>query len=183
MRIRRKARDPLARRPGLRPSTPRPWDPPQSQFPAIVPISTLLLGQSDLGAIAITSMSAYTNGFGFVVTRLVRPGTPGWDQEPFTAQSLFEVSLRFSDGRTVSTGRPAGGAEPAGPFLRMQGGGGSSHVNQMRCWAWPLPPSGPLEFSCQWPAMGISEARASIEAELILDAARRAVPVWPEHQV
>ena len=183
MRIRRKARDPLARRPGLRPSTPRPWDPPQTQFPAIVPISTLLLGQSDLGAIAITSMSAYTNGFGFVVTRLVRPGTPGWDQEPFTAQSLFEVSLRFSDGRTVSTGRPAGGAEPAGPFLRMQGGGGSSHVNQMRCWAWPLPPSGPLEFSCQWPAMGISEARASIEAELILDAARRTVPVWPEHQV
>ena len=97
--------------------------------------------------------------------------------------TAHEVSLRFSDGRTVSTGRPPGGAEPAGPFLRMHGGGGSSHFNQMRWWAWPLPPGGPLEFICQWPAMGISETRVSIEAELILDAARRAVLVWPEHQV
>ncbi len=59
----------------------------------------------------------------------------------------------------------------------MHGGGGSSHFNQMRCWAWPLPPGGPLEFICQWPAMGISETQVSIEAELILDAARRTVLV------
>jgi hypothetical protein len=182
MHIRRKARDPLARRPGLQPSSPRPWDPPQTQFPGIVPISTLLVGQSDRGAIAITSMSAYTNGFGFVITRLVRPGTPGWDEEPFMAQSLFEISLRLSHGRTVSTGRPADGTEPAAPFLRRYGGGGSSHYNETRWWAWPLPPSGPLEFICQWPGMGISETRVSLEAGLILDAARRSVQVWPEPQ-
>lgn len=74
-----------------------------------------------------------------MITRLVRPGTPGWDQEPFTAQGSFEVSLRLSDGRTVSTGKPASGTEPAGPFLRMNGGGGSSRYNQTRWWAWPLP--------------------------------------------
>lgn len=106
MHIRRKARDHLAGRPGFQPSSPRPWDPPQTHFPGIVPISTSLVGQSDRGAIAITSMSAYTIGFGFVITRLVRPGTLGWDEEPFMAQSRFEVSLRFPDGRTVSTGRP-----------------------------------------------------------------------------
>ena len=172
----------MARRPGLQPSTPQPWDPPQTQFPGIVPISTLLFGQSDRGAIAITSMSACTNGFGFVITRLVRPGTPGWDQEPFTAQSLFEVSLRLSDGREVSTGRPSGSNEPTGPFLRMHGGGGSSHYNQTQWWAWPLPPSGPLDFICRWQAMGISENRVSIEAELILDAARRSVQIWPDGQ-
>jgi hypothetical protein len=77
MHIRRKARDPLTRRPPLQTSVARPWDPPQTQFPGIVPISTLLSGRSDRGAIAITAMSAYTNGFGFVITRLVRPGTPG----------------------------------------------------------------------------------------------------------
>lgn len=183
MHIRRKARDPLARRPRLQLSTPRPWDPPQTQFPGIVPISTLLFDQSDRAAIAITSMSAYTNGFGFAVTRLIRPGTPGWDQEPFTAHTSFEVSLQLSDGRTVSTGRPSGDTEPAGPFLRGTGGGGSSHYNQTRWWAWPLPPSGPLKFICQWPAMGISETRVSIEAGLILDAARRSVQVWPDGQV
>jgi hypothetical protein len=182
MHIRRKAPGPLARRARLQPSSPRPWDPPQTQFPGIVPISTLLLGQSGRAAMAITSMSAYTNGFGFVVTRLVRPGTPGWDQEPFTAHSLFEVSLLLSDGRLVSTGRSPGGTEPAGPFLRMNGGGGSSHYNQTRWWAWPLPPAGPLEFIGQWPAMGISDTRVSIDADLILDAARRSVHVWPERQ-
>jgi hypothetical protein len=182
MHIRRKTRDPLARRPPLQTSVPRPWDPPQTQFPGIVPISTLLFGRSGRAAMAITSMSAYTNGFGFVITRLVRPGTPGWDEEPFTAQSLFEVSLRLSDGRTVLIGRPPGGAEPAGPFLRMNGGGGSSHYNQTRWWAWPLPPAGPLEFIGQWPAMGISDTRVSIDADLILDAARRSVQIWPEPQ-
>lgn len=182
MHIRRKARDPLARRPRLQLSTPRPWDPPQTQFPGIVPIKTLLFDRSDRAAIAITSMSAYTNGFEFVVTRLIRPGTPGWDQEPFAAHRSFEVSLQLSDGRTVSTGKPPGDAEPAAPFLRMNGGGGSSHYNQSRWWAWPLPPSGPLEFICQWPTLGISETRVSIEAELILGAARRSVQAWPEGQ-
>jgi hypothetical protein len=166
----------------LQTSVPRPWDSPQTQFPGIVPISTLLFGQSDRGATAITSMSAYTNGFGFVITRLVRPGTPGWDEEPFTAQSRFEVSLQLSDGRTVSTGRPTGDTEPAGPFLRGNGGGGSSHYNQTRWWAWPLPPAGPLEFICQWPAMGTSEARVSIDAGLILEAARHSMQIWPESQ-
>jgi hypothetical protein len=182
MDIRRNAQDPSARRPRLQPSTPRPWDPPQTQFPGIVPINTLLFERSDRAAMAITSMSAYPNGFGFEVTRLVRPGSPGWDQEPFTAQGSFEVSLQLSDGRTVSTGKPPGDTEPAGPFLRMNGGGGSSHYNQSRWWAWPLPPSGSLEFICQWPAMGISETRVSIAAELILDAARHSVQIWPGDQ-
>lgn len=58
MHIRRRARDPLARRPGLQPSTSRPRDPPQAQFPGTVPISTLIFERSDRGAIALTSMSA-----------------------------------------------------------------------------------------------------------------------------
>jgi hypothetical protein len=147
-----------------------------------VPINTLLFDRSDRAAIAITSVSAHTNGFEFVVTRLIRPGTPGWDQEPFAAHRSFEASPQLSDGRTVSTGKPPGDAEPAGPFLRLSGGGGCSHYNQSRWWAWPLPPSGPLEFICRWPTLGISETRVSIEAELILDAARRSVQVWPEGQ-
>ena len=163
-------------------STPSPWDLPQTQFPGMVPAGTLLAGRSDRAAVAITSMAAYSNGFEFAVTRLVRPGTPGWDEEPVTAQSRFEVALRLSDGREVSAGRPPVGTGPAGPFLRMNGGGGSSHYNQTRWWAWPLPPPGPLEFMCQWPAMGISDARVSIDAGLILDAARHSVQIWPESQ-
>ena len=170
----------MARRPLLQPSTPRPWHRPQTQFPGVVPIDSLVFDRSDRAAVAITGLSAYTNGFDFVVTRLIRADTPGWDQEPFTAHGSFEVSLRLSDGRTVDGGRPRGDAEPAEPFLRPAGGGATSHYSQQRWWAWPLPPSGPLEFSCRWPSMGISEARVSMDADLILDAARRSVQIWPE---
>jgi hypothetical protein len=182
MRIRRRARDPLARRPRLQPSAPQPWHQPQTQIPGIVPIGTLLFGRPGRAAVAITGVSAFSNGFEFEVTRLIRPDTPGWDQEPFAAHGAFEVSLRLSDGRTVSGGRPSGDTEPAEPFLRPAGGGATSHHSQQRWWAWPLPPSGPLEFVCRWPSMGISEASVSIDADLILEAARRSIQVWPERQ-
>ena len=42
-----------------------------------------------------------------------------------------------------------------------------------------LPPPGPLEFVCEWPELGITETRASIDAQLILDAAQHRIQVWP----
>ena len=187
MRIFRKGPDPWVRRPRLQTSAPSPWDPPQTQFPGIVPINSLLFDQSDRAAIAITGIFAYTNGFPFSVTRLIRQRTPGWDEdsepgEPFAAHRSFEIRLQLSDGRTVTAGRPPAIPEPAEPFLRPTGGGGSSHFNQLRWWAWPLPPSGSLEFICQWPTLGISETRVGIDAELILSAARHSVQIWPEDQ-
>jgi hypothetical protein len=175
-------------RPPLVPRVARPWDPPETEFPAIVPVSILLLDQSERAAVAITGIWAYSAGFEFFVTRLIRPGTPGWDEDPvpgaaggrFAPPPSFEISLRFSDGRTVTGGRPHGDSEPTGPILRPRGGGGSSHYQHHRLWAWPLPPSGPLDFICPGPEPRTSETQASIEADLILDAARRAVQPWPE---
>jgi hypothetical protein len=50
----------------------------------------------------------------------------------------------------------------------------------MRYWVWPLPPAGPVTFICQWSALGIEESRGEIDARLILDAAGRAVQLWPQ---
>ena len=47
-------------------------------------------------------------------------------------------------------------------------------------WVWPLPPAGPLEFICQWPVYGIGETRVGIDGQVILDAARLSVQLWPE---
>jgi hypothetical protein len=47
-----------------------------------VPINTLQLGRSDQTALAITGISAYSNGFEFVVNRIIRPDVRGFDQEP-----------------------------------------------------------------------------------------------------
>jgi hypothetical protein len=119
--------------PALQRRAPRPWDPPQTEFPGIVPISTLQFDRSRPGAaeIAITGMSAYSNGFEIFVTALIHPGRPGFDAETpggsRPAHKPYQISLRLSDGRTVISGRPKGDSEPAGPILRPRGGGGTSH--------------------------------------------------------
>jgi hypothetical protein len=181
MRLFRKRPPP---RPALQRWVPRPWDPPQTQFPGIVPINVLQLGRSERAAIAITGMSAYSNGFEFVVTALIHPDAPGFDAETpdrrMLATKPYQISLQFSDGRMVTSGRPDHDSEPAGPILRLRGGGGTSHYEHSRWWAWPLPPSGPLEFICHWPTLGTGEHRVGIDAQLILDAARRSIQLWPE---
>ena len=58
---------------------PRPWNRPETEFPGLVPIDSLLFKHSNQAAIAVTGISAYTNGFEFAVTRLIQPEAPGWD--------------------------------------------------------------------------------------------------------
>ena len=172
-----------------------PWNPPEAEIPAIVPIDTLRFEQSDQAAVAITGLLAYSQGFEITVIRLIRPGVPGMDEDlpsprdtPAGRRALadrlmdrqyFQISLQLSDGQTVISDGRRGDAEPPGPILQRRGGGGTSHFQQLRWWAWPLPPAGPLEFICQWPTYGITETRVSIDAQLILDAARRSVRPWP----
>ena len=155
-----------------------------------MPIDTLHFDRSEQAAIAIIGISAYTRGFEFFVARRIRPGTPGLDEDPMpnalrrglTEPEYFQISLRFSDGRKAISERPRGDYEPAGPILQPRGGGGTAHSQLLQWWAWPLPPGGPLEFICQWPLYGIGETRVGIDAQLILDAARRSVQLWPEDE-
>ena len=58
-------------------------------------------------------------------------------------------------------------------------GGGLRHRN-WSYWVSPLPPAGPVTFVCEWAAAGIPETRASLDGQLIVDAARRSVRLWPE---
>ncbi|MGH3195192.1 MAG: hypothetical protein ACRDNT_04510 [Streptosporangiaceae bacterium] len=174
--------------PKLARRAPRPWDQPETEFPGIVPLDSLQFDRSERAAIAITGISAYSTGFEIFVTRLIRPGAPGLDADPVPgapramppiAGRSFQISLQLADGSEVVGGRPRGDAEPTGPILTPRGGGGTSHYQLMRWWAWPLPPSGPLEFICQWPMFGIAETRVGVDAQLILDASQRSVQVWP----
>ena len=165
-----------------------PWNPPEAELPGIVPISTLHFDRSEQAAVAIIGIAAYARGFEFFLARRIRPGTPGLDEDP-TPEMLrrrrrepedFSVSVQFSDGRTAISGRPRGDFEPTGPILQSRGGGGTSHSQLFQWWVWPLPPAGPLEFICQWPVYGIGETRTGIDGQVILDAARRSVQLWPE---
>ena len=181
MRLFRKS---LPIRPALQRRVPQPWDPPQTELPGIVPINTLELGRSEQAAVAITGMSAYSNGFEIFVTALIHPGRPGFDAETLDGGTLihkpYQIGLHLSDGRTVTSGRPHGDFEPTGPILRLRGGGGTSHYQHSQLWACPLPPSGPLDFVCHWPTLGTGETRVGIDAQLILDAADQSIRLWPE---
>ena len=121
--------------PTLQRRVPRPWDPPETEFPAIVPINTLPFDRFEQTAMAITGILAYSNGFEFFVTRLIRPDAPGFDGDPvpgaprgmLAERQSFQISLQLSDGRTVTSGGAGGDSEPSEPILRGRGGGGSSH--------------------------------------------------------
>ena len=167
------------------PRVHHPWDPPEAEFPAAVPSGPLMLGRTERAAVAITGISAYSAGFEIFVTARFRPGAGGpsgsGGPEPAPRRS-FRLGLQFADGTTVIGQHggpgPSGDADPPGPILRTYLGGGGPRSSFWRWWAWPLPPAGPMEFVCEWPALGIPETRAGLDAQLILDAAGRSIRLW-----
>jgi hypothetical protein len=170
--------------PAQEPEPPRrqhhPWEPPEAEFPAIVPIDTLLLGRTDQAAAAVTGLAAFSNGFEIFLTAHIRPGR-ATDGPPGRS---FRFGMQLSDGRKV-IGRRGGprafpDSEPTEPILRQFMGGATPHTVMARWWAWPLPPKGPLEFVAEWPDLGLPETRAELDAALILEAADRSIRLWPE---
>jgi hypothetical protein len=167
-----------------------PWEPPEAELPGIVPIDTLLLGRTDEVAVAVTGLSAFSTGIEIFLTARIRPSAdhpeehlPGGPRDLAASRHSFRLGLQFSDGGKVAGSpgsRPDHASEPAGPVLYPIAGGGGPHTFVSRWWGWPLPPAGPLEFVCEWTAAGIAESRAGIDAQLVLDAARRSVRLWPE---
>lgn len=174
------------------PSRPhRPWEPPEAEFPGAVPSGTIVLGRTEQAAVAITGLLAYPAGFEIFLTARVRPGAdtgpgdrmPGGGGRGGYRQS-FRLGLQFADGTKVLGQRGGPGpdqdTEPDGPILRPFMAGGGPRSTFWRWWAWPLPPAGPLEFVCEWAALGIPESRAGLDAQLILDAAARSIRLWPD---
>ena len=177
--------------PADEPEPPRrhhPWEPPEAEFAGVVPAGALLLGRTEQAATAITALTAFSNGFEIYLTTRFRPG-PGDDgpRGRGAAHRSFRFGMQLPDGTKVIGGHGPRGPralereeEPAGPVLMQFMGGGGPHSQFGRWWAWPLPPTGTLEFVCEWPAFGITETRTALDAQLILDAAGRSVQLWPE---
>jgi len=168
------------------------WEPPEAELPGIVPIDTLPLARTDQVAVAVTGLSAFSAGVEIFLTARIRPSAshpeehlPGGPRDLAASRRSFRLGLQFSDGSKAAGspgGRPDHDSELAGPVLYPFAGGGGPHSFVSRWWTWPLPPAGPLEFVCEWPAFGIAESRAGLDAQLILDAARRSIRLWPEDE-
>jgi hypothetical protein len=163
--------------------------PPETMVPGIVPVE-LLLARTDTHAVLVTDLRAYPTGVDFVLAVRRRPGQPNqrrrgpdMDREHLEYHDL-RFELRFADSHTVSNDprrwpRTFETEEPDPPLLYYHGSGGNDRGWRSRHWLWGLPPPGPLVFVCEWPARQIPALGVKIEAKLVLEAAGRAVPMWP----
>ncbi|WP_328850762.1 hypothetical protein OG994_21500 [Micromonospora globbae] len=167
---------------------------PEAVLPARVPQEFLLAHTPD-AAVAVTDLLAFPTGFQCTLAAVVRRERFGLAFDPTLQRELWRLreeplpdeflrfGVQFPDGRVATnlTQVPFPQvALPAGPVLLPDSGSGSDRRYDMGFWIWPLPPAGPVTFVCQWPIFGIPECRSTVDAQLILDAARRAVQLWPD---
>jgi hypothetical protein len=175
--------------PALKRPVARPWEQPDTEFPAVVPVGTLQFDTTGPIAVAVTGLLAYSNGFEFFVTRLLRPDDPGSSAgreprppnpgRPRISHESFKIGVEFAGGGQAFKGdfyEMSYEDEPGRPFLYPRGTSTRGHREDSRWWAWPLPPPGQLDFICQ---LGEAETRISMNAQLILDASRRSASAWP----
>jgi hypothetical protein len=98
---------------------------------------------------------------------------------------LLRFGVQFPDGSkaTNTSGFHHERRPPAGPTMLSGGGGGGGGYWSPSQWVWPLPPPGTLTMVCEWPAVGIPLTRSELDAQLILDAARRAQVIFTDEHL
>jgi hypothetical protein len=176
-------------------ASPPAWlGPPHNVLPGIAPME-LIVARTDQTVVAIASIQAYPAGFDFTLSLRLRTVSVREDQQlphllgPILEadplpDEFFRFGVQFANGRKATNlDRPPydpQGQEPDPPVLNQHGGGGGGSAWDIEHWVWPLPPAGPFAFVCEWPRRDIAESRVEIDAGLILEAAGRAVTLWPE---
>jgi hypothetical protein len=180
--------------PPAAPAEPEPmakpsWMKPDDVFGGVV-AAQLILARGDEVVLGVNELVAYPNGFSFTVATVLRREDrrghlfhlgchhDSIDGEPPVPEFL-RLGVQFADGTAVSNLGAFPRDEPDRLGMTQNGGGGGGQRHDMSYWVWPLPPPGPVTFVCEWPAFGIGESRAGLDARSIHDAAARAVRAWP----
>jgi hypothetical protein len=174
--------------------SPPAWlGPAHNVLPGIAPVG-LAIARTEETVVAIAGIRAYPEGFEFTLNLRLRTLSAREEQFPYLIdRAAYEVDplpdeflrfgVQFADGRKATNlDRPdydPEGPAPDRPVLIQQGGGGGGAAWDMEQWVWPLPSAGPFAFVCEWPSRGIEESRAEVDAGVILEAAGRAVTLWP----
>ena len=101
------------------------------------------------------------------------------------ADYFLRFGVGFADGRKATNLDHRrdldDGPAPDPPALRLVRWEGHDLLAwEVDVWVWGLPPPGPLAFVCEWPARGIPESRAEVDAGLVLKAAGQALAIWPD---
>ena len=172
-------------------------EPPADLVPGIVPVE-LVLARTSQRAIGLTGIRAYPTGFSCTLHLRLREVIPG-EQSNFGAFNMFgdgvdpagefadyylRFGVGFADGGKATNLHQRHdfdeGPAPDPPTLRLvRWEGYDLLAREVDVWVWGLPPPGPLTFVCTWPASQLPASGVEIDASLVLEAADRAMPVWP----
>ena len=173
----------------------QPWTGQPNNVLGALAAASLMLTRTEEVTLAIDRLTAYPDGFELRVVILLRRADDGdpWMRGPFPWQhprregelrdDFLRFGMRFPDGTKLTNvgGNAWGtGGRPDHPVLLEQGGGGGGTRWEQDYWVWPLPTAGRMEFVCEWPAKGIALTRVPFDAGSIVEAASRAVTLWPE---
>jgi hypothetical protein len=169
--------------------------PPRRVVPAVVPVERVVARTDEVG-IYLGCFSVYPAGFEFEIFVTAKDESTDLDPLQFAhhyrAQDTGEIpsgqlrlGFQFADGTKVTNTRNRFdwdgefGSPPKSAV--MSGARGSSGEGQWHhtFWIWPLPPSGPLEFVCEWPAAEIPLTRSELDGAAIIEAAARAQAIFP----
>jgi hypothetical protein len=172
---------------------PPVWDRPSEGTLGVTVGITMVLGRTDDLALAVDHFSAYANGFSFdlvIMTTPHRRVDPRTFHMPVMRASVPRLGFEFSDGTRTSGGgvgpflHPGAGFEkdelgvPKSAVLMTGGGGGAQGRWAMRQWCFPLPPPGDVKLHYEWERRGIPEGVVTLDADVIREAAARAIVLW-----
>jgi hypothetical protein len=172
------------------PRRPPPWlRPPANVVPVDVPLG-LVVARTEAAVIAIPAVQVYPIGLNVSLMVRIRDQPDArvgvhHTQYAFdpTSDDFVRLGVQFGDGgKATNLRRPRARSDqpPAGPLLTPCGGSGSAGAWDTYYWLWPLPSPGRLLIVVEWPAQQISETAVEVAADPILEAAGRAVTLWPE---
>jgi hypothetical protein len=179
--------------PPLQPEPPTPeWDgPPDGVVPVTLPVERVI-ARTDAVVIYLAALVAYPTGFQFDLFVLADGSDEELDPFDFSYREtgrrtgeiqpgLLRLGFAFADGtKATNTGAyfnqhewGEDAARPDAPVMAGGPGSGDQGTWQSTWWVWPLPPPGPLQFVCEWPAAAIPQTRVDLDGASLLDAAGR----------
>lgn len=175
-------------KPELREPRPPAWcQAPRGELPCAVALGEVI-ARNDKAVVGVAGGLAFTTGFELDVYAFslgerpeIEPFDRGAIENGGLPPEIVRVGLEYADGSKLMSTNPRrwGGEDEEDqaedrPTMRPQRGTGRHREWRQVFWCWPLPPPGPLQLICEWPAMEIGLTRREIQAQPVLDAAARA---------
>lgn len=184
--------------PGERPAIPAWVQPPQDEFPVLLPVGEFL-ARTDSTVLTVSALEVYSTGLVIRAESVLRrrgESAKDWNwlmhggfgplDDGVDDRLRWRVELGGGESAELGgfgAGRPWD-QEPDGWLLLPAngggGGGGEDRYEQRHgLWLWPLPPPGPLRLVAEWRDRGIHERGVTLDGDAALDAVRHVRPLWP----